>query len=110
MHDTYTNMILFAYTFINMCMYDVPGSMKSRALAMATKISSLILSGMPNLRMNSVTLSSSCSSMKGWPSNIMGSSGGAVCSFSCTLPRYGVSIHMKTTKIILTFQQYSSYE
>mmetsp|Transcript_25809 Transcript_25809/g.37025 ORF Transcript_25809/g.37025 Transcript_25809/m.37025 type:complete len:262 (-) Transcript_25809:1400-2185(-) len=58
------------------------GSMKSSALAMATNTSSLMRSGMPYLRMKSVTLSSSCWSMKGCPSSSMGSRGGAVCSFS----------------------------
>ena len=38
---------------------EVPGSMKSRALAIATKTSSLIRSGIPYLRINSVTESSS---------------------------------------------------
>mmetsp|Transcript_106386 Transcript_106386/g.297884 ORF Transcript_106386/g.297884 Transcript_106386/m.297884 type:complete len:231 (+) Transcript_106386:767-1459(+) len=58
------------------------GSIKSRALAMAMKTSSLIRSGIPYFRMKSVTESSSCASMKGWPSINIGNNGGAVCSFS----------------------------
>mmetsp|Transcript_11849 Transcript_11849/g.24672 ORF Transcript_11849/g.24672 Transcript_11849/m.24672 type:complete len:307 (+) Transcript_11849:988-1908(+) len=63
-------------------MDSLSGSMKSRALAMAMNTSSLMRSGMPYLRMKSVTDSSSCASMNDWPSTSMGSSGGAVCSFS----------------------------
>ncbi|KAL7553899.1 hypothetical protein ACHAWF_017239 [Thalassiosira exigua] len=58
------------------------GSMKSRALAMAINTSSLMRSGMPYLRMNCVTLNSSCASIKDWPSMSMGIRGGAVCNFS----------------------------
>mmetsp|Transcript_5192 Transcript_5192/g.10941 ORF Transcript_5192/g.10941 Transcript_5192/m.10941 type:complete len:309 (+) Transcript_5192:836-1762(+) len=63
-------------------MESLSGSIKSRALAMAMKTSSLIRSGIPYLRMNCVTENSSCASMKGCPSMSMGSSGGAVWSFS----------------------------
>mmetsp|Transcript_26182 Transcript_26182/g.76788 ORF Transcript_26182/g.76788 Transcript_26182/m.76788 type:complete len:225 (+) Transcript_26182:887-1561(+) len=63
-------------------MESLSGSMKSSALAMAMKTSSLMRSGMPYLRMKSVTESSSWASMKSCPSMSMGSSGGAVCSFS----------------------------
>mmetsp|Transcript_895 Transcript_895/g.1112 ORF Transcript_895/g.1112 Transcript_895/m.1112 type:complete len:204 (+) Transcript_895:112-723(+) len=63
-------------------MDSLSGSMKSRALAMEMNTSSLILSGMPYLRMKSSTLSSSWASMKSWPSMSMGRRGGAVCSFS----------------------------
>ena len=58
------------------------GSMKSRALAIEIKTSSLMRSGMPYLRMKSRTLSSSCASINSWPSTNMGSNGGAVWSFS----------------------------
>mmetsp|Transcript_7605 Transcript_7605/g.23166 ORF Transcript_7605/g.23166 Transcript_7605/m.23166 type:complete len:225 (-) Transcript_7605:125-799(-) len=58
------------------------GSMKSSALAMPMKTSSLIRSGMPYLRMKSRTESSSWSSMNSWPLMSMGRSGGAVWSFS----------------------------
>ena len=54
------------------------GSMKSSALAIEMKTSSLMRSGMPYLRMNSSTDSSSCASIKDWPSISIGSSGGAV--------------------------------
>mmetsp|Transcript_11982 Transcript_11982/g.27166 ORF Transcript_11982/g.27166 Transcript_11982/m.27166 type:complete len:242 (-) Transcript_11982:641-1366(-) len=63
-------------------MESLSGSMKSRALAIAMKTSSLMRSGMPYCRMNCSTERSSCSSMNFWPSTSMGSSGGAVCSFS----------------------------
>mmetsp|Transcript_87492 Transcript_87492/g.120550 ORF Transcript_87492/g.120550 Transcript_87492/m.120550 type:complete len:244 (-) Transcript_87492:124-855(-) len=63
-------------------MESLSGSMKSSALAMATKTSSLMRSGMPYFSMNSSTDMSSCWSMNFWPSTSMGSSGGAVCSFS----------------------------
>mmetsp|Transcript_28872 Transcript_28872/g.57711 ORF Transcript_28872/g.57711 Transcript_28872/m.57711 type:complete len:257 (+) Transcript_28872:666-1436(+) len=63
-------------------MDSLSGSMKSRAFAMEMNTSLLILSGMPYLRMKSVTLSSSCRSMKSWPSTSMGRRGGAVWSFS----------------------------
>mmetsp|Transcript_1768 Transcript_1768/g.3837 ORF Transcript_1768/g.3837 Transcript_1768/m.3837 type:complete len:270 (-) Transcript_1768:508-1317(-) len=63
-------------------MDSLSGSMKSRALAIATNTSSLIRSGMPNFLMKSVTLSSSCASMKDCPSTSMGSRGGAVWIFS----------------------------
>ena len=58
------------------------GSMKSKALAMEMKTSSLMRSGMPYFRIKSCTLSSSCLSMKSCPSINMGNSGGAVCNFS----------------------------
>mmetsp|Transcript_112106 Transcript_112106/g.317508 ORF Transcript_112106/g.317508 Transcript_112106/m.317508 type:complete len:244 (-) Transcript_112106:351-1082(-) len=67
------------------------GSMKSRALAIEMKTSSLMRSGMPYLRMNSVTDSSSCASMKSWPSISIGSSGGAVWSFSCRVSIFWLS-------------------
>mmetsp|Transcript_4719 Transcript_4719/g.14994 ORF Transcript_4719/g.14994 Transcript_4719/m.14994 type:complete len:289 (-) Transcript_4719:43-909(-) len=63
-------------------MDSLSGSMKSRAFAMEMKTSSLIRSGMPYLRMNCSTESSSCLSIKSWPSMSMGSSGGAVWIFS----------------------------
>mmetsp|Transcript_19602 Transcript_19602/g.52894 ORF Transcript_19602/g.52894 Transcript_19602/m.52894 type:complete len:205 (+) Transcript_19602:1180-1794(+) len=63
-------------------MDNLSGSMKSRALAMAMKTSSLMRSGMPYLRMKSVTESSSCASMNSCPSMSMGMSGGAVWIFS----------------------------
>mmetsp|Transcript_160576 Transcript_160576/g.490867 ORF Transcript_160576/g.490867 Transcript_160576/m.490867 type:complete len:227 (-) Transcript_160576:526-1206(-) len=63
-------------------MDSLSGSMKSRALAMAMKTSSLIRSGMPYCCMNWRTERSSCLSMKFCPSTSMGSRGGAVCSFS----------------------------
>mmetsp|Transcript_12365 Transcript_12365/g.40482 ORF Transcript_12365/g.40482 Transcript_12365/m.40482 type:complete len:210 (-) Transcript_12365:500-1129(-) len=58
------------------------GSIKSSALAMEMKTSSLMRSGMPYLRMKSSTDSSSWALMKSWPSMSMGSNGGAVWSFS----------------------------
>mmetsp|Transcript_15069 Transcript_15069/g.58939 ORF Transcript_15069/g.58939 Transcript_15069/m.58939 type:complete len:242 (+) Transcript_15069:946-1671(+) len=63
-------------------MESLSGSMKSSALAMEMNTSSLIRSGMPYLRMKSRTESSSCSSIKSWPSMSMGIRGGAVWSFS----------------------------
>mmetsp|Transcript_5749 Transcript_5749/g.13523 ORF Transcript_5749/g.13523 Transcript_5749/m.13523 type:complete len:225 (-) Transcript_5749:702-1376(-) len=63
-------------------MESLSGSMKSRALAMAMKTSSLILSGIPYCLMNCSTDKSSCPSMNFWPSTNMGRRGGAVCSFS----------------------------
>mmetsp|Transcript_15542 Transcript_15542/g.37637 ORF Transcript_15542/g.37637 Transcript_15542/m.37637 type:complete len:502 (+) Transcript_15542:536-2041(+) len=66
-------------------MDSLSGSMKSRALAMEMNTSSLMRSGMPYLRMKSCTLSSSCASMKSCPSISIGISGGAVCSFSCSV-------------------------
>mmetsp|Transcript_46285 Transcript_46285/g.124349 ORF Transcript_46285/g.124349 Transcript_46285/m.124349 type:complete len:242 (+) Transcript_46285:555-1280(+) len=63
-------------------MESLSGSMKSRALAMAMKTSSLMRSGIPYCCMNSSTERSSCSSMNFCPSTSIGSNGGAVCSFS----------------------------
>mmetsp|Transcript_8314 Transcript_8314/g.23160 ORF Transcript_8314/g.23160 Transcript_8314/m.23160 type:complete len:248 (+) Transcript_8314:999-1742(+) len=63
-------------------MDSLSGSMKSRALAMEMKTSSLMRSGIPYFRIKSSTESSSWSSMKSWPSMSMGMSGGAVWSFS----------------------------
>ena len=63
-------------------MESLSGSMKSSALAMEMNTSSLMRSGIPYLRMKSCTESSSCSSMKSWPSMSMGINGGAVWSFS----------------------------
>mmetsp|Transcript_76657 Transcript_76657/g.228487 ORF Transcript_76657/g.228487 Transcript_76657/m.228487 type:complete len:279 (+) Transcript_76657:1174-2010(+) len=63
-------------------MESLSGSMKSSALAIAMKTSSLIRSGMPYWRMNCRTERSSCLSMNFCPSTSIGSSGGAVCSFS----------------------------
>ena len=63
-------------------MESLSGSMKSRALPMAMKISSLTRGGIPYLSMNSETDSSSCRSMNGWPSISMGSSAGTICTFS----------------------------
>mmetsp|Transcript_7443 Transcript_7443/g.18529 ORF Transcript_7443/g.18529 Transcript_7443/m.18529 type:complete len:201 (+) Transcript_7443:1110-1712(+) len=56
--------------------------MKSSALPIAMKISSLTRAGMPYLSMNSETLSSSWRSMNGWPSRSMGSSAGTIWIFS----------------------------
>mmetsp|Transcript_14460 Transcript_14460/g.30556 ORF Transcript_14460/g.30556 Transcript_14460/m.30556 type:complete len:250 (-) Transcript_14460:388-1137(-) len=67
------------------------GSMKSRALAIATKTSSLMRSGMPYFLMNSSTDSSSCASMKDWPCTSIGRSGGAVCSFSSSVSIFWLS-------------------
>mmetsp|Transcript_59291 Transcript_59291/g.144985 ORF Transcript_59291/g.144985 Transcript_59291/m.144985 type:complete len:203 (-) Transcript_59291:740-1348(-) len=61
---------------------NLSGSMKSKAFAIAMNTSSLIRSGIPYFRMNSVTDSSSCASMKGCPSMSMGINGGAVWIFS----------------------------
>mmetsp|Transcript_44498 Transcript_44498/g.144624 ORF Transcript_44498/g.144624 Transcript_44498/m.144624 type:complete len:320 (-) Transcript_44498:189-1148(-) len=58
------------------------GSMKSSAFAIAMKISSLTVSGMPYLSMNSLTLSSSCASMNGWPSSSIGSRPGTIRTLS----------------------------
>mmetsp|Transcript_24989 Transcript_24989/g.65917 ORF Transcript_24989/g.65917 Transcript_24989/m.65917 type:complete len:350 (-) Transcript_24989:121-1170(-) len=58
------------------------GSMKSRAFAIATKISCEMRSGMPYFLMNWLTDSSSCASMKLCPSKSIGRRGGPVCSFS----------------------------
>mmetsp|Transcript_29389 Transcript_29389/g.99908 ORF Transcript_29389/g.99908 Transcript_29389/m.99908 type:complete len:209 (+) Transcript_29389:848-1474(+) len=63
-------------------MLSLSGSIKSSALAMEMKTSSLMRSGMPYLRMKSSTDSSSWALMKSWPSMSMGSNGGAVWSFS----------------------------
>ena len=53
-------------------MESLSGSMKSSALAMEMNTSSLMRSGMPYLRMKSRTESSSCASMKSWPSMSIG--------------------------------------
>mmetsp|Transcript_12757 Transcript_12757/g.32724 ORF Transcript_12757/g.32724 Transcript_12757/m.32724 type:complete len:318 (+) Transcript_12757:495-1448(+) len=66
-------------------MDSLSGSIKSSAFAIAINTSSLIRSGMPYLRMNSVTDISSWASMKGCPSMSMGIRGGAVCSFSISV-------------------------
>mmetsp|Transcript_64161 Transcript_64161/g.126782 ORF Transcript_64161/g.126782 Transcript_64161/m.126782 type:complete len:254 (-) Transcript_64161:310-1071(-) len=58
------------------------GSIKSRAFAIEMKTSSLMRSGIPYLRMNSRTESSSCASMNDWPSMSIGRRGGAVWIFS----------------------------
>ena len=54
--------------------------MYARALAM--KISSLTVSGMPYFSMNSRTESSSWASMKSWPSMSIGSSPGTILTLS----------------------------
>mmetsp|Transcript_30763 Transcript_30763/g.52626 ORF Transcript_30763/g.52626 Transcript_30763/m.52626 type:complete len:200 (+) Transcript_30763:1001-1600(+) len=61
------------------------GSIKSSAFPIAMKISSLIRSGMPYLRINWRTESSSCRSMKSCPSRSIGSSPGTIFSFSSTV-------------------------
>mmetsp|Transcript_49145 Transcript_49145/g.111462 ORF Transcript_49145/g.111462 Transcript_49145/m.111462 type:complete len:204 (+) Transcript_49145:898-1509(+) len=76
-------------------MESLSGSMKSSAFAMATNTSWLMRSGMPYLRMKSSTLSSSWASMKDWPSMSMGSSGGAVWSFS---PRDSILVFSKIAR------------
>mmetsp|Transcript_11256 Transcript_11256/g.46984 ORF Transcript_11256/g.46984 Transcript_11256/m.46984 type:complete len:242 (+) Transcript_11256:1621-2346(+) len=72
-------------------MESLSGSIKSSALAIEMKTSSLMRSGMPYLRMKSRTESSSCSSMKSCPSMSMGNSGGAVCSFSASVSIFWLS-------------------
>mmetsp|Transcript_29316 Transcript_29316/g.94222 ORF Transcript_29316/g.94222 Transcript_29316/m.94222 type:complete len:214 (+) Transcript_29316:192-833(+) len=67
------------------------GSMKSSAFAIEMKTSSLIRSGIPYLRMKSSTESSSCASMKSCPSTSIGSSGGAVCTFSPSVSIFWLS-------------------
>ena len=67
------------------------GSMKSSAFAIEMKTSSLIRSGIPYLRMKSSTESSSCASMKSWPSISIGSSGGAVWIFSPSVSIFWLS-------------------
>eukprot|EP00900_Chrysochromulina_parva_P023430 jgi/Chrpa1/5720/Chrysochromulina_OHIO_Genome00015206-RA len=58
------------------------GSMKSSALPIAMKISSLMRLGIPYFSMNCSTESSSCASMNDWPSVSIGSSPGTIRSFS----------------------------
>mmetsp|Transcript_7136 Transcript_7136/g.21020 ORF Transcript_7136/g.21020 Transcript_7136/m.21020 type:complete len:249 (-) Transcript_7136:402-1148(-) len=72
-------------------MESLSGSMKSRALAMEMKTSSLMRSGMPYLRMKSSTESSSCALMNSWPSMSIGSRGGAVWSFSPSVSIFWLS-------------------
>mmetsp|Transcript_43683 Transcript_43683/g.137667 ORF Transcript_43683/g.137667 Transcript_43683/m.137667 type:complete len:320 (-) Transcript_43683:175-1134(-) len=67
------------------------GSMKSSAFAIEMKTSSLIRSGIPYLRMKSSTESSSCASIKSCPSTSIGSSGGAVCTFSPSVSIFWLS-------------------
>mmetsp|Transcript_29745 Transcript_29745/g.64009 ORF Transcript_29745/g.64009 Transcript_29745/m.64009 type:complete len:266 (-) Transcript_29745:153-950(-) len=63
---------------------NLSGSMKSSALPIAMKISSLMRSGMPYLRMNSSTDSSSCRSMKGCPSVSIGRRPGTIFTLSAS--------------------------
>ena len=58
------------------------GSIKSSAFPIAMKISSLTRWGMPNLRMNSSTESSSCLSMNDCPSVSIGKRAGTILIFS----------------------------
>ena len=60
-------------------------------MAIEMRTSSLMRSGMPYLRMNSSTESSSCASMNSWPWMSMGRSGGAVCTFSCRVSIFWLS-------------------
>ena len=66
-------------------MDSLSGSMKSSAFAIGMKTSSMIRSGIPYFRQNSVTEHSSWASIKLCPSISMGSKGGPVWSFlGCT--------------------------
>mmetsp|Transcript_17060 Transcript_17060/g.25228 ORF Transcript_17060/g.25228 Transcript_17060/m.25228 type:complete len:269 (-) Transcript_17060:357-1163(-) len=73
-------------------MLSLSGSMKSKALAIAIKTSSLMRSGIPYFLINCVTESSSCASINGCPSISIGINGGAVCIFS---PRVSIFWFMR---------------
>mmetsp|Transcript_46288 Transcript_46288/g.90374 ORF Transcript_46288/g.90374 Transcript_46288/m.90374 type:complete len:213 (+) Transcript_46288:1074-1712(+) len=79
-------------------MLSLSGSVKSSALPMATKISSLIRSGMPYFFINSTTLSSSWASMKDCPSSSIGRRPGTIRSFSS---RVSISVFVRIAAAML---------